>query len=106
MAACSLPVRRIDTDYPTDTNNFQPRVGAEYQLNPNVVLRGGFGIIYFNTLESPLGQGFSSSTGYVATAGQYSSCKLSDESISDRNKPSDRKFAWIGDAEWSSHHFP
>ncbi len=53
--------------YPTDTNNFQPRVGMEYQLNPNVVLRGGFGIIYFNTLESPLGQGFSSSTGYVAT---------------------------------------
>jgi hypothetical protein len=53
--------------YPTDTNNFQPRVGAEYQLNPNVVLRGGFGIIYFNTLESPLGQGFSSTTGYVAT---------------------------------------
>ena len=43
--------------YPTDTNNFQPRVGAEYQLNPNVVMRGGFGIIYFNTLESPLGQG-------------------------------------------------
>ena len=36
-------------------------------MNPNVVLRGGFGIIYFNTLESPLGQGFSSSTGYVAT---------------------------------------
>ena len=50
-----------------DTNNFQPRLGVEYQLNPNVVLRGGFGIIYFNTLESPLGQGFSSSTGYVAT---------------------------------------
>jgi hypothetical protein len=53
--------------YPTDTNNFQPRFGAEYQLNPSVVLRGGFGIIYFNTLESPLGQGFSSSTNYVGT---------------------------------------
>jgi hypothetical protein len=53
--------------YPTDTNNFQPRFGAEYQLNSNVVLRGGFGIIYFNTLESPLGQGYSSTTGYVAT---------------------------------------
>jgi hypothetical protein len=53
--------------YPTDTNNFQPRFGVEYQLNPNAVLRGGFGIIYFNTLESPLGQGYSSSTGYVAT---------------------------------------
>lgn len=53
--------------YPNDWNNFQPRVGAEYQLNPRVVLRGGFGIIYFNTLESPLGQGFSSTTSYVAT---------------------------------------
>jgi hypothetical protein len=28
--------------YPTDTNNFQPRVGAEYELNPDVVIRGGF----------------------------------------------------------------
>jgi hypothetical protein len=53
--------------YPSDWNNFQPRFGVEYQLNPNVVLRGGFGVIYFNTLESPLGQGYSSSTGYVAT---------------------------------------
>jgi hypothetical protein len=51
--------------YPTDTNNFQPRVGAEYELNDDVVIRGGFGIIYFNTLESPLGQGFNSTTGYV-----------------------------------------
>ena len=53
--------------YPQDLDNFQPRFGAEYQLNRNMVLRGGFGIIYFNTLENPLGQGFSSSTGYVAT---------------------------------------
>jgi Carboxypeptidase regulatory-like domain/TonB dependent receptor len=53
--------------YPSDWNNFQPRFGVEYQLNPNVVLRGGFGVIYFNTLESPLGQGYSSSTSYVAT---------------------------------------
>jgi trimeric autotransporter adhesin len=54
-------------DYPTDTNNFQPRFGVAYQLNPNVVLSGGFGIICYNTLESPLGQGFSSTTGCVAT---------------------------------------
>ncbi len=53
--------------YPQDLDNFQPRFGAEYQLNERMVLRGGFGIIYFNTLENPLGQGFSASTGYVAT---------------------------------------
>src|SRR5579871_2974851 len=53
--------------FPKDFNNFQPRLGAEYQLSSNMVVRGGFGIIYFNTRESPLGQGFSSSTSYVAT---------------------------------------
>ena len=53
--------------FPQNFNNYQPRVGAAFQLSPNTVLRGGFGIIYFNTLESPLGQGFSASTNYVAT---------------------------------------
>ncbi len=50
-----------------DLNNFQPRIGAAYQLTPGTVLRGGYGIIYFNTLESPLGQGFSATTNYIAT---------------------------------------
>jgi len=53
--------------YPRDLNNFQPRFGVAYQLNPRVVLRGGIGIIYFNTLENPLGQGFSATTNYVGT---------------------------------------
>jgi hypothetical protein len=53
--------------YPKDFNNIQPRFGVEYQLSSNMVLRGGFGVVYFNTLESPLGQGYSSSTSYVAT---------------------------------------
>ncbi len=50
--------------YPRDLNNFQPRIGAAYQAFPNTVVRGGFGIIYFNTLESPIGTGFSQTTSY------------------------------------------
>jgi len=46
--------------------HYQPRFGAAYQVTPKIVLRGGFGLIYYNTLESPLGQGFSQSTSYVA----------------------------------------
>lgn len=53
--------------FPPDYNNVQPRFGMAYTLDPNVVLRGGFGIVYLNTLERPLGQGFSTSTNYVAT---------------------------------------
>jgi trimeric autotransporter adhesin len=52
---------------PQNFNNYQPRLGVAYQFTPRLVLRGGFGITYFDTLESPLGQGFSNSTSYVAT---------------------------------------
>ncbi len=86
--------------YPTDTNNFQPRFGVEYQLNPNVVLRGGFGIIYFNTLESPLGQGFSSSTGYVATLDSTHPANSLTNPFPYRNQPSHWKLARIGNTEW------
>lgn len=50
--------------YPRDLNNWQPRIGAAYQATPTTVVRGGFGIIYFNTLETPVGTGFSQSTSY------------------------------------------
>lgn len=50
--------------YPRDLNNFQPRIGAAYQFTPTTVVRAGFGIIYFNTLETPIGTGFSQSTSY------------------------------------------
>ena len=50
--------------YPRDLNNFQPRLGAAYQATPTTVARAGFGIIYFNTLESPIGTGFSQTTSY------------------------------------------
>jgi hypothetical protein len=52
---------------PQNFNNYQPRLGVAYQFTPRLVLRSGFGITYFDTLESPLGQGFSNSTSYVAT---------------------------------------
>ncbi|MCU1321092.1 MAG: Cna domain protein [Acidobacteriaceae bacterium] len=50
--------------YPRDLNNFQPRLGAAYQATPTTVARAGFGIIYFNTLETPIGTGFSQTTSY------------------------------------------
>jgi hypothetical protein len=55
------------TPYPKNYSNWQPRFGGAYQLNNKLVLRGGFGIVYLNTLESPISTGFSASTGYVAT---------------------------------------
>jgi hypothetical protein len=48
--------------YQRDFNNIQPRVGMAYQLFERTVLRAGYGMIYFNTLESPIGTGFSQST--------------------------------------------
>jgi hypothetical protein len=50
--------------YPRDLNNFQPRLGIAYQMRPTTVVRAGFGIIYFNTLETPVGTGFSQGTSY------------------------------------------
>ncbi len=50
--------------YPRDLNNFQPRLGAAFQATRTTVARAGFGIIYFNTLETPVGTGFSQGTSY------------------------------------------
>jgi hypothetical protein len=50
--------------YSRDLNNFQPRIGAAYEVSPTTVARAGFGIIYFNTLESPISTGFSATTSY------------------------------------------
>ncbi len=53
--------------YPRRLRNWQPRVGAEYAVSPNTVVRAGFGIIYFNTLESPISSGYSQATSYTNT---------------------------------------
>ena len=50
--------------YPQDWNNWQPRIGGAYQLAPTTVIRAGFGTIYYNTLETPIGTGFSQTTSY------------------------------------------
>lgn len=61
-----LQYTSADNRYPykQDWNNWQPRLGFAYQAFPNTVVRGGFGIIYFNTLENPIGTGFSQTTSY------------------------------------------
>ena len=50
--------------YPKDLNNFQPRLGLAYQPWDKTVFRAGFGVIYFNTSEGPIGTGFSQTTSY------------------------------------------
>jgi hypothetical protein len=54
--------------YPRDFHNWQPRVGVEYAFRPNTVVRAGFAIIYFNTMEPPFATGYSQSTSYTNTA--------------------------------------
>lgn len=55
--------------YQPEYLNWQPRFGISYKL-PEVtrtVIHGGVGLIYFNTFEGPVANGFSASTSYVAT---------------------------------------
>ncbi|MGC8759160.1 MAG: TonB-dependent receptor domain-containing protein [Bryobacteraceae bacterium] len=48
-----------------DLNNFQPRIGAAYQLTSKTVLRGGWGISYLPTFDVGQFNGFSIDTPYV-----------------------------------------
>jgi hypothetical protein len=54
--------------YQRDLHNWQPRLGAAYAVHPNTVVRAGFGIIFFNTLETPFSSGYSQSTSYTYAA--------------------------------------
>jgi hypothetical protein len=54
--------------YQKDLHNWQPRLGAAYAMSPTTVVRAGFGIIFFNTLETPFSSGFSQSTSYTYAA--------------------------------------
>ena len=58
--------------YPRDLNNIQPRLGVAYQAAAKTVFRAGFGVIYFNTLETPIGTGFSQTTSYTNYTGTNS----------------------------------
>jgi hypothetical protein len=55
-----LPMRR-------DLNNWQPRLGAAYLLSKNMVLRGGYGLMYMPTFDVGQTNGFSTTTPYVAS---------------------------------------
>jgi hypothetical protein len=57
--------------YNKELNNWQPRIGAAYQLNPKAVLRGGFGMIYLPTFDQPGATGFSQSTSYTNSLNGY-----------------------------------
>lgn len=51
-----------------DKANWQPRVGASFQLNQQTVLRGGFGIFMSPfQIESPEQVGFAASTAFIPT---------------------------------------
>lgn len=53
--------------YKQDFDNWQPRVGVAYQLTPKVVMRAGFGKIYFQTTDFGQTNGFSTTTSYVSS---------------------------------------
>ena len=50
--------------YPANYKAIQPRLGMAYQVDHNTVIRAGYGLVYFNTFESPIGTGFSQTTSY------------------------------------------
>jgi hypothetical protein len=53
--------------YGTDWDNWQPRIGAAFQLTPTTVLRGGWGISYIASVSTGTSFGFSQTTPFVAT---------------------------------------
>lgn len=55
--------------YNRDRDNFQPRIGLAWQLNPVQVLRIGFGSIYPQDFNQPGSTGYSATTGYAASSG-------------------------------------
>ena len=50
--------------YPANYKAIQPRIGVAYQASPQTVIRAGYGLIYFNTFESPIGTGYTQTTSY------------------------------------------
>ena len=61
------------TNYVTDWNDFQPRLGFAYQFTHNMVVRGGYGIYYGQSRSGVTGvmpyggQGFNQSTNVITT---------------------------------------
>jgi Carboxypeptidase regulatory-like domain/TonB dependent receptor len=53
--------------YERDLNNFGPRIGVAYQINEKTVFRGGYGLSYLPMFERSTSNGFSISSGYIAS---------------------------------------
>ena len=53
--------------FTTDKNNFQPRIGAAYQLASKTVFRGGYGISYLPTFDTGFNNGFAITTAMVTS---------------------------------------
>lgn len=53
--------------FDSDLNNFQPRIGIAYKIGSNMVLRGGYGLMYLPTFDHGQNNGFSTSTTYVSS---------------------------------------
>ena len=51
----NIPVLRTGSSglIPVDLNNFAPRVGVAFQVNPNLVIRAGYGIFYGGDENGP-----------------------------------------------------
>ena len=62
--------------YHKQLNNWQPRIGAVYQVNSKTVVRGGFGMIYMPTFDEMGTSGYSSTTTFVATNNNYQPTNL------------------------------
>ncbi len=71
-----------------DRSNFQPRVGASYQLNEKTVLRAGFGVFMAPfQIETPQQIGFAGNTPCRAVKQQRSDvCRNVDESFPERSE--------------------
>ena len=50
----------------TQYGHIQPRIGAAYQLFPNTILRGGFGMFYLPEAAFGAAQGFAQDTAYIS----------------------------------------
>lgn len=60
-------VNGTNRPYARDLNNFQPRIGAAFQLASKTVLRGGYGMSFLPTFTPGGTLGFSVATPYVAS---------------------------------------
>jgi len=56
-----------NTPWKMDWNNWQPRVGAAYQINDKTVMRAGYGLYYLNPTAQSFTNGYSQATTLIAS---------------------------------------